>query len=139
MTEIEDLEDIFINITDMGFELDAFIGQFSRIKVPFFKYSDIDIKDLYEGGSFKSLIVRLQDVGSFVDSELIKELHLVIERTEKIYNVKFKTLKISQSHWLSITEDNNLEGVLQMFKNLYISPYRKKPLNNNLDLIFEVL
>lgn len=135
--EIEDLEDIFIDILDMGFELEAYITSFPDIIVPMLSYKDIGNKNLY-GDSFKSLLIDLKDIGSLIDSDFTKELHLVIKRVENLYNLEFKTLKISQSHWLTTKEDNKLEDLLLTFQNLYVSPYRKRPLNNNLSFIFKI-
>lgn len=137
---IDDLEDIFINILDMGFNLDAYITNFPDIIVPFFTYKDLGEPDrLFNNNeSFRSLLISLEDIGSFVDSDLITELYLIIKRVEKVYNLEFKSIKVSQTHWLNKTEDNNLEDLLKMFQDLFLSPYRKKPLNNNINLFFKI-
>ena len=137
--KIDDLEDMFIDILDMGFKLEAYITNFPDIIVPFFTYKNLGEGGLFNGDKyFKSLLISLEDIGSFVDSNLITELYLVIKRVEKAYNLEFKTLKVSQSHWLNITEDNNLEDILQTFQSLFLSPYRKISLNNNINLIFKI-
>jgi len=136
--DIDDLEDIFINITDLGFEFkDAFISSFSKITSPILPYKQIDRDDVYDG-SFKSLIIDLNDIDSFIDHDFTTELYHSIKAVESMYGYKFKTLKVGQENWFTITEKSDLEDLLFNFQTLYISPYRKRPLNRNLQFIFEI-
>jgi hypothetical protein len=133
--DFSDLEDIFINITDMGFELDAFVGSFSELKQGIITYRDVFRNDIY-GVNKKSLIINLKDIGSLVDDNLVDELEHVIKMIENMYQVEFRTLKVSQEIWLSIVLDMNLKNILELFKSRYISPFRKRRLNHDLDLFF---
>jgi hypothetical protein len=136
--DIEDLEDIFINIIDLGFKFnDAFIGSFSKITTPILPYRQIDRDDVYSG-SFRSLIIDLNDVGSLIDHDFITELYHSIKTVESMYEYKFKTLKVGQENWFTITKKSDLEDLLFNFQTLYISPYRKRPLNRDLQFIFEI-
>jgi hypothetical protein len=137
LPDIEDLEDIFINIIDLGFKFnDVFIGSFSKITTPILSYKEIDTH-IYDG-SFKALIIYLTDLGSLIDDNFTTELYHSIKSVESMYGYKFKTLKVGQEHWFTITDDSNIEDLLQNFKNLYISKYHKRPLDESLHFVFEV-
>jgi hypothetical protein len=142
--DIEDLEDIFINIIDLGFKLNgAFIGSFSKITTPILPYRQIDRDDVYDG-TFKSLIIYLNDIGSLIDHDFTTELYHSIKAIESMYGYKFKTLIVGKpsvinlENWFTVTEKSDLEDLLFNFQRLYISPYRKRPLNRNLRFIFEI-
>ncbi len=136
--DIEDLEDVFINIIDLGFKLnDAFVSNFSKIKTPILPYRQIDRDDVYDG-TFKSLIIYLNDIGSLIDQDFTTELYHSIKAIESMYGYKFKTLIVGQENWFTITEKSDLEDLLFNFQTLYISLYRKRALNRNLQFIFEI-
>ncbi len=99
-----DIEDMFIEFLDFGYELEVI----TDVKYPIIDrfYARFLMKAyISESDKFDAFVLKFKNNGSILEEGSISELKTTTERFERVYGLNFKTIQIGTKHY--ITKTNN--------------------------------
>ena len=99
-----DIEDMFIEFLDFGYELEV-ITDVKYYKISRFYTRFLTKPYISDSDKFDAFVLKFKNNGSILEEGSINELKITTERFERVYGLSFKTIQIGTKHY--ITKTNN--------------------------------